>query len=252
MEIASTCKVFVLPCNQPPQQYISFGLGIAATLLFCIALLPQILKNYQRSTCDGLSFGLIFIVRVFSMLVFNIPQWTLGDVTNYLGTLFTDQLSTQRFTGLSCLFRNSHYCHLKGIYFLATDIALVGQYIYYTRYYVPPGEDAPLVERRVEEEVILDPSREDRAASGPSEHTPLLSSSAEAPGDQSISDVDDGKLSLTQKLTGAFGVVFCLFLVVLLDNIIARLAGGGNWERDICDAVGVKDGVFVILGNVCI
>ncbi|KAJ3090489.1 hypothetical protein HK102_003561 [Quaeritorhiza haematococci] len=60
---------------------------------------------------EGLSWGLVVL-------------WTLGDAANYLGTVLTNQLSTQQYTGA---------------YFLAMDVILIWQYLWYMHIRKPPS-----------------------------------------------------------------------------------------------------------------
>lgn len=66
--------------------------------------MPQIWKNYRRGSVDGLSLGFLAI-------------WLAGDICNFLGALWTDQMWFQQ---------------VVGGYYVFVDIVLVSQYFYFT------------------------------------------------------------------------------------------------------------------------
>ncbi|KIJ55021.1 hypothetical protein M422DRAFT_24878 [Sphaerobolus stellatus SS14] len=82
---------------------ISILLGYASIASWLGAQFPQIVVNLQRKSVDGLA--LPFLVN-----------WLIGDSTNLIGCILTDQLPFQ--TALA-------------IYFVLVDTCLVTQYVYY-------------------------------------------------------------------------------------------------------------------------
>ncbi|KAK5672081.1 hypothetical protein QVD99_001893 [Batrachochytrium dendrobatidis] len=107
---------------------ISFYAGLAGIAAYAVSMFPQLYKNYQRKAVDGLSAGLVLL-------------WLFGDISNLIGTVLLDQFPTQQLTAS---------------YFIATDIAMVTQYVYYKYVYkqshqddikyepIPTGEGMPI------------------------------------------------------------------------------------------------------------
>jgi uncharacterized protein with PQ loop repeat len=77
---------------------------MANILFWMVAQLPQVWKNFRVRDAGALSFGFVF-------------TWLLGDLTNLLGCILTHQLPTQLYTA---------------VYFVAVDVVLVGQWVFYT------------------------------------------------------------------------------------------------------------------------
>lgn len=73
--------------------------------------MPQVYKNYTRKSVDGLSVSFLL-------------TWLAGDISNLIGSLFTNQLTTQKYTAL---------------FFVISDILLVLQYVYYKVWYFGTG-----------------------------------------------------------------------------------------------------------------
>jgi uncharacterized protein with PQ loop repeat len=71
------------------------------------AQFPQIWTNFILKDAKGLSLGLVIF-------------WSAGDFTNYIGTIYTEQLLTQKLAAIS---------------FCLTDILFVFQYFYYIYIY---------------------------------------------------------------------------------------------------------------------
>ncbi|KAL2916545.1 Type I HSP40 co-chaperone [Polyrhizophydium stewartii] len=94
-------------CVYTPADRASFLAGLISLAAYLVALMPQYVKNFQRKRVDGLSAGLVLL-------------WASGDVCNLLGTVLTNQLPTQRLTAA---------------YFVATDLLLVGQFVWYKYLY---------------------------------------------------------------------------------------------------------------------
>ncbi|RKO99531.1 hypothetical protein CXG81DRAFT_3377, partial [Caulochytrium protostelioides] len=90
-------------CVYTPKEQLSFVVGYVALACYIVAQLPQIYKNYQRQSTDGLSIGSIFM-------------WTAGDLTDLAGVVLTNQLVTQKWTG---------------VYFLVLDFIMIGQWLHY-------------------------------------------------------------------------------------------------------------------------
>jgi len=83
----------------------SFILGWTAILIWCICLFPQIWVNYTTKRVDGLSGAFVL-------------EWTLGDAMNLMGCYLTEALPTQTY---------------QAIYFVACDMGLLLQWLYYKR-----------------------------------------------------------------------------------------------------------------------
>ncbi|WOO84374.1 Lysosomal amino acid transporter 1 [Vanrija pseudolonga] len=77
--------------------------GLLSIGFWLCAQLPQVIKNYQLKSCDGLS--LPFLVN-----------WLFGDLTNFIGCVLTDQLPFQTYLAA---------------YFCVVDVTLVGQFFHY-------------------------------------------------------------------------------------------------------------------------
>ncbi|KAK8162253.1 PQ loop repeat protein [Phyllosticta citrichinensis] len=78
-------------------------LGTLSIVSWLFAQLPQIWKNYQLKSTSGLS-------------IFFLGEWLLGDLSNLLGCVFTDQALWQVIVA-------SYYCFV--------DCCLVGQWVWY-------------------------------------------------------------------------------------------------------------------------
>jgi len=90
-------------CLYTRMDIASFVCGWCSILSWFICLFPQLWVNYQTKRVDGISG--YFII-----------EWLLGDVTNLAGCILTKRLPTQTF---------------QAMYFVAFDIGLLGQWIYY-------------------------------------------------------------------------------------------------------------------------
>ncbi|KAF9265478.1 hypothetical protein L218DRAFT_860010 [Marasmius fiardii PR-910] len=78
-------------------------LGYTSIACWLGAQFPQVVENYQRRSCEGLSLPFI-------------ANWFLGDASNLVGCILTHQLPFQTYLA---------------IYFVFVDLSLVGQYVYY-------------------------------------------------------------------------------------------------------------------------
>ncbi|KAL1626013.1 hypothetical protein SLS56_006986 [Neofusicoccum ribis] len=92
-------------CVPTKLAFISSLLGTLSIVSWLFAQLPQIYKNYTLKSTSGLS-------------IFFLGEWLLGDLSNLLGSLFTDQALWQII--IAC-----YYCFV--------DCCLVGQWIWYER-----------------------------------------------------------------------------------------------------------------------
>jgi solute carrier family 66 (lysosomal lysine-arginine transporter), member 1 len=90
---------------------LSTTLGTLSIVSWLFAQLPQIYKNYQIQSTAGLS-------------IFFLVEWCLGDATNLLGALFTNQAGWQV---------------VVAGYYVFVDVCLVWQYFWYT--YFKPAID---------------------------------------------------------------------------------------------------------------
>ncbi|KAI8854569.1 PQ loop repeat-domain-containing protein [Chytridium lagenaria] len=91
-------------CVRTPAEIASFTSGLLSLLCYIVALFPQMWMNYKRKSVEGLSAGLIFI-------------WAFGDMCNLTGAILTNQLRTQVFVATV---------------FVAVDVVIVFQYLWYT------------------------------------------------------------------------------------------------------------------------
>lgn len=91
-------------CVPTPLALLSTTLGTLSIISWLFAQMPQIYKNYKIKSTAGLS-------------VFFLSEWLLGDLTNLLGALFTQQAGWQII--IAC-------------YYTFVDICLVFQYFWYT------------------------------------------------------------------------------------------------------------------------
>lgn len=76
-------------------------------MLWLVPLFPQLYENHRTKRCEGLSF--------YFMLF-----WLIGDSCNLIGASLTHQQPLQK---------------IIGVYYIAQDLVLFGQFIYYTRFY---------------------------------------------------------------------------------------------------------------------
>lgn len=91
-------------CIPTPLALLSSTLGTLSIVSWLFAQLPQIYKNYQIQSTAGLS-------------IFFLVEWCLGDATNLLGALFTNQAGWQV---------------VVAGYYVFVDVCLVWQYFWYT------------------------------------------------------------------------------------------------------------------------
>lgn len=92
-------------CIPTPLAFLSSLLGFLSIGAWLFALPPQLYKNFAESSASGLS-------------VYFLTEWFLGDLTNMLGALFTEQAAWQV---------------VVAAYFVMVDVILCGQYIWYER-----------------------------------------------------------------------------------------------------------------------
>ncbi|KAJ8320895.1 hypothetical protein KUTeg_002482 [Tegillarca granosa] len=91
-------------CITDVKGVVSLVFGIASILTWMVVTIPQMIKNCR------------YIKGIEGISIFLILQWTLGDSTNLIGAILTNQLPLQIYVA---------------IYFVAADIVLFMQYIYY-------------------------------------------------------------------------------------------------------------------------
>ncbi|WKX94647.1 hypothetical protein Q1695_011709 [Nippostrongylus brasiliensis] len=94
-------------CVDTELKLLGFIIGIISLLLWLVPLFPQLLQNYKTKKCDGLSLVFLFF-------------WLAGDTCNMLGAILTNQTPIQK---------------IIGVYYIIQDLALWGQYGYYTKVY---------------------------------------------------------------------------------------------------------------------
>lgn len=91
-------------CVWEPKGISSVALGLASIVFWMVVSIPQMVKNCRNiAGVEGISILLIL-------------QWTLGDATNLVGAILTNQLPLQIYLA---------------IYFVFADLVLFSQYIYY-------------------------------------------------------------------------------------------------------------------------
>lgn len=94
-------------CVDTNLKLIGFVIGFVSLVLWLLPLIPQLLQNYRTKRCEGLSiFFLLF--------------WIVGDSCNMSGAFLTNQQPIQK---------------IIGVYYIFQDLALLGQYFYYTQVY---------------------------------------------------------------------------------------------------------------------
>ena len=95
-------------CVPTSLAFVSTLLGSLSILAWLFAQLPQIFKNYNLQSTAGLSIYFLVV-------------WCLGDTTNLLGAILTEQATWQV---------------VVATYYVLVDVVLVSQYLWYT-YYTP-------------------------------------------------------------------------------------------------------------------
>ncbi|KAJ1556721.1 PQ loop repeat-containing protein 2, partial [Cladochytrium tenue] len=91
-------------CVRTPTEILSFSSGLLSLFCYVFALFPQLWLNFQRKSVEGLSGALLVL-------------WAFGDCCNLVGTILTNQLATQVDVA---------------VYFVAVDIVIVLQYLWYS------------------------------------------------------------------------------------------------------------------------
>ncbi|MCJ1375177.1 hypothetical protein MMC20_006411 [Loxospora ochrophaea] len=91
-------------CLPTPLALLSTLLGCLSILSWLFAQLPQIIKNYSLQSTSGLS-------------IYFLLEWCLGDTTNLIGSLLTNQALWQV---------------VVAAYYVCVDVILVTQYLWYT------------------------------------------------------------------------------------------------------------------------
>ncbi|XP_064599373.1 lysosomal amino acid transporter 1 homolog [Liolophura sinensis] len=91
-------------CVLTNRQYASVICGLVSLLIWMTVGFPQIYKNCRNPAgLEGLS--LLFVI-----------QWLLGDSTNLIGCILTEQLPVQTYTA---------------VYYVSADLVLLSQIIYF-------------------------------------------------------------------------------------------------------------------------
>ncbi|TGZ76530.1 hypothetical protein EX30DRAFT_344798 [Ascodesmis nigricans] len=96
-------SIYFSTCLPTPLTFFSYTCGLLSIISWLFAQLPQIIKNYQRKSVDGLSLGFLAI-------------WLAGDVGNMLGAMWTRQMMFQQ---------------IVGTYYVFVDVVLVSQWMWY-------------------------------------------------------------------------------------------------------------------------
>lgn len=91
-------------CVPTSLAFLSTALGVFSIISWLFAQMPQIHKNYQLKSASGLS-------------IYFLGEWLLGDLTNLLGALLTNQATWQV---------------VVASYYVTVDIGLCWQYFWYT------------------------------------------------------------------------------------------------------------------------
>ena len=112
-----------LNSNMPPSRASSVDiealsgiLGSISIACWVVVFSPQIVKNFRRSSADGLSLAFIII-------------WLLGDVFNILGAILQGVLPTMT---------------ILAIYYTLADIVLLGQCFYYQISTIQAGDGSAI------------------------------------------------------------------------------------------------------------
>lgn len=90
-------------CVYTPREQIAFYFGLLNICLWLVAQFPQLVENYRLGRAESLALG--FLVT-----------WLLGDITNFIGCIFTNQSRVQLYTAY---------------YFMFMDCLILGQWTWY-------------------------------------------------------------------------------------------------------------------------
>ncbi|WVR05156.1 hypothetical protein IAU60_002168 [Kwoniella sp. DSM 27419] len=151
-------SALALALDHPTKAAIARVLGYTSIGCWLCAQLPQVVKNASLRSCEGLALPFLC-------------NWLFGDLTNLIGCLLTDQLPFQTYLAM---------------YFCMIDLALVGQYIHYTKPRSAPATSSATHTPRYisystlvqspQQSLILPPASappsRTRSSSGPSHHLP--------------------------------------------------------------------------------
>ncbi|KAI6170056.1 hypothetical protein M3Y98_01199900 [Aphelenchoides besseyi] len=92
-------------CVDTNLKLAGFVIGFLSLILWLVPVLPQLYENYRAKRCEGISiFFLLF--------------WMTGDLCNMIGAILTHQQPLQQ---------------IIAVYYIFQDIALLSQYVYYTK-----------------------------------------------------------------------------------------------------------------------
>uniref|UniRef100_A0A1I8A0A3 PQ loop repeat protein n=1 Tax=Steinernema glaseri TaxID=37863 RepID=A0A1I8A0A3_9BILA len=103
-------------CVDTDVKIIALVFGLISLGLWLLPTIPQLRENYKNKHCEGLSLGFVLF-------------WFIGDSSNMVGSLLTNQLPIQK---------------IIAFYYLLQDLTLLGQFIYYTRIYHLQGKSRSL------------------------------------------------------------------------------------------------------------
>jgi len=110
---------FIGNCTWTPVEVVSLVFGLSNIVLWLFATFPQFYENWKRKSVEA--------VHPLFLII-----WLLGDTTNLLGSVLTQQLPFQIYTAS---------------YFCIVDFFLVSQWVYYTKIYKPYVEDETPVKK---------------------------------------------------------------------------------------------------------
>jgi len=104
-------------CAWTHLEITSVAFGLANIAVWIVAQMPQFYKNWRLKKVEA-------IHPLF------LTAWLLGDATNLLGCVLTQQLPFQLYTA---------------IYFCISDVFLLSQWFFYSKLYKPPSDQSPLL-----------------------------------------------------------------------------------------------------------
>jgi len=108
---------YIGSCTWTNIEIVSLAFGLSNIGLWLFAQLPQLYENYKRKSVEA--------VHPLFLII-----WLLGDTTNLLGCILTQQLPFQLYTA---------------IYFCIMDVFLLSQWGYYALIYKRSPDEEPLV-----------------------------------------------------------------------------------------------------------
>jgi len=103
---------FLAICAWTPIEILSVVFGLVNIVLWLFAQAPQVYETWRRKKAEA-------IHPLF------LAAWLLGDITNLMGCILTNQTPVQLYTA---------------IYFCSFDCVLLSQWFYYSKIYKPSSE----------------------------------------------------------------------------------------------------------------